>query len=188
MTTRARAEQLHVVELRDAGTMTSMSNRHIHRPRRPTAVGGAIAACLAGLLAVVSLAAQSGCGEDACQICAVSSGAVFAVSCSPSDLQSVVVTGPCAAMLSGAALNRGPYISVPCEIEGTAHFVLHFASGFTFERDVTFVKETPGCQGCAPHFRATEAPIVVNNPPSSSCLLPDAGDDARLSDAEAFTE
>lgn len=119
--------------------------------------------------------AELGCGGS-CGACAVSSGASFAVSCFPSDLQSVTVTGPCASTLPGAPLNGGPYIHVPCAAEGTSHFVLQFASGFTFEHDVTFTKESQGCAGCAPYFQASELPVVVNNPRSSTCASPDAGD------------
>jgi hypothetical protein len=156
-----------------------MGNRSTARIPRFRIVGSAITACFGGFLAIVSLTtAESGCGSDCGGGCTVSSNASFAVSCFPSDLQSVTVTGPCARTLPGAPLNGGPYINVPCAAEGTSHFVLQFASGFTFERDVTFTKESQGCAGCAPYFVPSELPIIVNNPRASTCTSPDAGNDS----------
>ena len=107
--------------------------------------------------------------------------ATFNLSCDPTDLTSVVLSGPCAgeASLSTYVVAGEPYVHIGSLSPGVCHVQLAFSNGFTYSADVTFVSQTddsgPGCPPCAAYIGPTQSMFVVNNP-STTCL--DAGLDA----------
>jgi hypothetical protein len=111
-----------------------------------------------------------------------------AESCGPTDLASVVVSGPCSigdASISNLAAS--PSLAISSPTPGVCHVTLTFATGFTYSADVTFIAQndgdTPGCpvwQYTAPTQRA----FTVNNP-STTCVDAgiDGGGDGSTEDA-----
>jgi hypothetical protein len=113
--------------------------------------------------------------------------AVFSLSCHPTDLTSVAVSGPCA--MNDASLANyvfGPYIDVSSPSPGMCHVELRFASGFTYSADVSFGLQMdsspPGCGQCPPHIGPIHGTFTVNNP-STTCV--DAGIDAGAGGLDA---
>jgi hypothetical protein len=115
--------------------------------------------------------------------CATEAYAVFDLSCGPTDLESVALSGACAAgdanPTSYVGGRDGQYVSVDSARPGICHVVLKFGTGFVYSKDVTFVEETlagpPGCPSCPPFVGAMGSVFAVDNP-SSTCV--DAGTDA----------
>lgn len=105
--------------------------------------------------------------------------AIFHLSCGPTDLASVVLSGPCSTGDAGiATLSGGASLGVFSSGAGVCHVTLKFATGFTYSADVTFVQQTqndpPGCPVW--HYLApTQRDFTVDNP-GTTCV--DAGLDA----------
>lgn len=109
---------------------------------------------------------------------------MFELSCAPTDLASISVSGPCA---TGDASNSqeplgptGTAVGVASPSPGVCHVVLLFATGFRYAADVTFVSQSdtppPGCP--VSHYTVpTQRTFTVNNP-SNTCV--DAGLDAGV--------
>jgi hypothetical protein len=137
-------------------------------------------ALLAALLAVVDACntTQVCCGE-----CPASRSAEFTLTCSSTDLQSVVATGPCAVPDASLASYVGSdTLLVPSQGPGDCHVELTFATGFTYSADVTFVSKPGGvCGGpqckCGDYIVPTSGPFTVNNP-STTCVDAAASDGA----------
>ena len=105
--------------------------------------------------------------------------AIFHLSCGPSDLVSVGLTGACATDdASPSDYVFGPTsgsLAIGSSLPGTCHVVLTFANGYVYAQDVTFAAQK-GLGGCCPDFIApTQQDFTVSNPPET-CT--DAGVDA----------
>jgi len=105
--------------------------------------------------------------------------AVFDLSCAPTDLVAVDVSGPCAtadASTAPADYVRGTQIGIGSATAGVCHLVLTFATGFTYAADVTFTKTADACG--ASIVQPTQASFTVDNP-TSTCTGggTDAGSD-----------
>ncbi len=106
---------------------------------------------------------------------------MFDLSCAPTNLTSVGVTGPCTSSLDG----DGPYteraVYVDGQGAGTCHVVLTFATGFTYATDVGFTSQTSwvcgsqSCGSCGEITFPTGGPYMVDNPIVSTCVSLDAG-------------
>lgn len=129
------------------------------------------------------LGSQDEPGPNCPLLCITGGLAELDLSCAHADLESVVVTGPCA---EGDAnpdnyLDRSntEYLFLGSPSPGVCHVQLEFGTGFTYSTDVTFASETqgyvPGCPECAPYVGPTQGTFVVDNP-SSTCG--DGGSDA----------
>jgi hypothetical protein len=110
-------------------------------------------------------------------VCIESATAVIQLSCDPTDLTSATVTGPCArdAGVQSLRIFPGGSLYVGSPTGGVCHVSLAFASGFTYETDVTFAMQTdnqPGCGNCPPYVGPTQSSFSVGNP-SNTCK--DAG-------------
>jgi len=109
--------------------------------------------------------------------------AVFRLSCGPTDLVSVVLSGPCSVGDAGSSSYLfGPEnasLAVSSPSAGVCHVTLTFATGFTYAADVTFTLQSqndpPGCPVW--HYTTPTQPTFVVNNPGSTCV--DAGLDAR---------
>jgi hypothetical protein len=134
-----------------------------------------------GLLVVMG----GGCAHYACPgFETANQSATFQLSCGPTDLVSVALSGPCSdgdASISDLAASASFGISSPSP--GVCHVTLTFATGFTYSADVTFILQndgdTPGCPVW--HYTApTQRAFTVNNP-STTCVGTglDAGSDGR---------
>jgi hypothetical protein len=107
----------------------------------------------------------------------------FELTCPRSDLTSVTATGPCALPDGGTSWAFGDssgcteqFIDVPSPTRtGVCHFVLTFATGYTFAKDVAFSQASGGCPGCPGYIGANVLLVNVPNPPDT-CLASDAGD------------
>jgi hypothetical protein len=114
--------------------------------------------------------------------------AIFQLSCGPTDLTSVSLSGACAtadASPTGDAFgSASASVAVTSPNPGQCHVVLTFATGFTYTADVTFTVQTdnggPGCPSST-YTAPTQQSFTVHNP-STTCV--DAGPDAP-SEAEA---
>jgi len=114
--------------------------------------------------------------------CSGVTDATFNLSCDPTDLTSVVLSGPCAtgeAGLSTYVVAGEPYVHIGSLGPGVCHVQLAFSNGFTYSAEVTFVSQTddsgPGCPPCPSYIAPTQSTFMVNNP-STTCQ--DAGPDA----------
>jgi len=140
---------------------------------------------LVGLVGLVGLGAcqadtvQYGCPSS----CIGAAYATFDLACSPNDLASVVATGPCAMPDAGVSYYTGTetelLVTVGSPEAGVCHVALRFATGFSYEQDVTFTSQadpTPkGCSPCPSFIGPTVGPWAVNNPSDTCVALPDAG-------------
>jgi hypothetical protein len=126
---------------------------------------------------------QAGDDSDGCALglfCNGGTDAIFDLSCGPTDLTSVVISGPCAtgdASLSNhVSGSESQYVSLSSPSPGVCHVELTFATGFTYSADVTFVSESVvGPCACPSSTAPTQNTFMVNNP-STTCV--DAGVDA----------
>jgi hypothetical protein len=109
-------------------------------------------------------------------LCIEGSSAVVELNCSATDLTSVTVTGACAGDAGARSLHAfGTSIYVFSQTAGVCHVSLTFASGFTYETDVTFATQTdniPGCGVCPPYIGPTQGSFAAHNP-GNTCV--DAG-------------
>jgi hypothetical protein len=103
--------------------------------------------------------------------------AEFRLSCAPTDLTSMSVSGPCSggdASVSDPPASTSLAISSPSP--GVCHVTLTFATGFTYATDVTFVLQSDDDTCPVWHYTApTQRTFTVNNP-GATCV--DAGLDA----------
>jgi hypothetical protein len=139
----------------------------------------------AAALALVAIVGIGGCTSTyACPGGCPSgnSPAAFDLSCGPTDLTSVILTGPCATGDTDPARylwDHGAGVSFTSPSPGVCHVELIFATGFTYSTDVTFTQVTdsspPGCQQCPSFIAPTQGFTAVHNP-SNTCV--DAGLDA----------
>jgi hypothetical protein len=111
--------------------------------------------------------------------CLENSSAALLLSCGPSDLTAVKLSGPCPPLGDGGvgeyvSGTTGRLVSFGATNAGTCHVTLVFATGYTFAADVTFLYASGGCPGCAQVLMPTTGSIMVNNP-NDTCLLPDSG-------------
>ncbi len=133
--------------------------------------GGAVLAGCSGDLPVGGNGSGGGCSVS-CP--GQSGGALFDLSCTPTNLAEVTVTGVCASRDAGSPYyveERGVWIySLRA---GACHVALRFSSGFTYAADVTFTSSTQ-TGGCCPgtYVSPTKDTFIVNNP-RSTCV--DAG-------------
>ena len=131
----------------------------------------ALRAAVVGVV-VVSVAA---CGERTCADGCISSTSVtFNLSCGPTDLTSVVLSGPCSTLDAGPGNylvgSTGRSLEFTSPSPGLCHVVLTFATGFTYSSDVTFASRSAGC--CPSYIAPTQPTFTVDNP-SATCA--DAG-------------
>ena len=126
---------------------------------------------------------QAGDDSDGCALglfCNDGTDAIFDLSCGPTDLTSVVISGPCAmgdaSPSNHVSGSESQYVSLSSPSPGVCHVELTFATGFTYSADVTFVSESAGGLCACPQSTApTQSTFTVNNP-STTCV--DAGLDA----------
>jgi hypothetical protein len=146
------------------------------------------------LLALVGLVGLAACQADTVQYgcpssCIGAAYATFNLACSPNDLASVVATGPCAMPDAGVDDYTGTesefLVAVGSPEAGACHVTLQFATGFSYEADVTFTSQADpvpkGCTPCPSFIGPTAGPWTVNNPGDTCVALPasaDAGADA----------
>jgi hypothetical protein len=104
---------------------------------------------------------------------ALSSGALFNLSCAPTNLAEVTVTGVCASDAGPSYYVKDSGVWVNSVRAGDCHVALWFSSGFTYSADVTFTV-TSQTGGCCPgtYVSPTKDTFMVDNP-SSTCV--DAG-------------
>jgi hypothetical protein len=127
-----------------------------------------------GLVVVFSI----GCSQGTCNTyVADNQSAILELSCGPTDLTNVALSGACSTgdagglkSVFGAMMNS---IAIASPSPGDCHVVLTFATGFTFSADLTFVSRTlkEGC-GTQVYTAPTQSMFTVNNP-SDTCV--DAG-------------
>jgi hypothetical protein len=136
----------------------------------------ALRLALLGLVVVSGI----GCGQTTCDAYVhANQPAILDLSCGPTDLTNVALSGPCSTGDAGGLDSVfGPKmnsIAIASPSPGDCHVVLTFATGFTFSTDLTFVSRTftdpPGC-GTQVYAAPTESTVMVNNP-SDTCV--DAG-------------
>jgi hypothetical protein len=125
------------------------------------------------LIVVCVLSGIGGCLEssrDCPLVCPEAGFATFHLACSPNDLVRVDATEPCANPDAGLDWYTGAAtrweVDVKRPVAGTCHIKLTFATGFTYERDVTFTAQAGGSAGCScpEHIAPTSGPFEVNNP------------------------
>ena len=115
-------------------------------------------------------------GPAPCDLEVENQPAIFDLSCGPTNVMSVTLSGACATDDTNPShYVFGPTsksIAVRSPNPGDCHVVLTFATGFTFSADVTFTSELGGC---APNSYTAPTPQThtVDNP-SDTCVL-DAG-------------
>jgi hypothetical protein len=136
----------------------------------------AFGAVLAGCSGEFPLGGNGGTGTNVCNVSCGSlyAGALLNLSCSPTNLAEVTVTGVCAmgdASPSYFVQDGGVWINSLSP--GECHVALRFSSGFTYSADLTFTSSTH-TGGCCPGTSVfpTKDTYAVNNP-SSTCV--DAG-------------
>jgi len=131
-----------------------------------------------------------GCSTDyGCPANSCSAGVspIFNMSCGPTDLTSVTLSGPCAtgdASPSNYVWGyHGMFLGIESSQPGVCHVELTFATGFTYSTDVTFALQPdptrPGCAPCPAFVGPTQGRFMVNNP-STTCVAAtsDAAPDA----------
>ena len=145
--------------------------------------------CVLALLLVLGVGCTS--GPPACPgFCSENTPATFTLTCSPTDLMDVSISGPCFGADAAPSTNLPHASSTSVQIgsptPGVCHVTLTFASGFTYSADVTFVSQTDpapsGCPTCSPYVTPTQRTFTVNNP-TTTCV--DAGAGASDSSADA---
>ncbi len=115
-----------------------------------------------------------------------SATATFYLACPLGDTSpvSVTITGVCAAPVSSVAPNyyAGPtFVEVWSKNAGECHVLLSFPGGFTYAQDVSFSTQTPQCGTAV--VAPSPSTFSVDNP-SSTCVAPDAGQDAGIGVSE----
>jgi|HubBroStandDraft_1064217.scaffolds.fasta_scaffold338919_2 hypothetical protein len=133
------------------------------------------------LFVVIGIGCQS---NNACPgFCSEDQSTMFDLSCAPTDLTSVAVSGPCStgdASSSNYASASSTFLAISSSSSGTCHVVLTFSTGFTYSADVTFVSQAdtqpPGCHGCPSYIAPTQRTFMVDNP-DATCIgaVHDAG-------------
>ena len=137
--------------------------------------GALTLAIAAGLLTVVGVCVSLGaCGSSSscCGSCDASEPAAIDLSCAPSDLARVTISGPCNSTFDadGAGAFTEKTLFVYGEKEGSCHVTLTFASGFVHAVDVSFTARTsyvcgsPACGSCGQITTPGSGPFTVNNP------------------------
>jgi hypothetical protein len=128
---------------------------------------------LLGLL----LTLLAGCGQATCNnYVAPDQPAILELSCGPTDLTDVSLSGSCStgdaglSSLFGSTTNS---LAVTSARPGDCHVILTFANGFTSSTDLTFVSQTLH-EGCVNEVYTvpTMRTVAIDNPPDT-CL--DAG-------------
>jgi hypothetical protein len=121
------------------------------------------------------------CDESPCAPgCETVGAATFLLSCSPNDLTSVTVSGPCGtadASLSPETGREQGVVAILSPSPGVCHIELTFSTGFTYASDVTFTSQSV-CS-CPSFIGPTGGPFVVDIP-GSACV--DAGADTGSED------
>lgn len=121
-----------------------------------------------------------GCGGHSCPaLCLANKPAVFQLSCGPTDLLNVALSGVCSVGDAGpSSYLFGPAsmsLAIHSSNAGNCHVSLTFATGFSYSADVTFTLQTdttyPDCHGCS-YTVPTQQTFIVDNP-SGTCM--DAG-------------
>jgi hypothetical protein len=128
-----------------------------------------------------------GCNHRDCSaVCEGNQAATFQLSCAPTNLTSVALSGVCSIGDAGpsnvgvSSVRASVFISSASP--GECHVVLTFATGFAYSADVTFTVQTDpvpaGCGTC-PYTVPNKPSFTVNNPPAT-CVDEglDAGGDA----------
>ncbi len=120
----------------------------------------------------------AGCSQSTCNSYVASNRpAILDLSCGPTDLTNVALSGACSTgdagglnNVFGATMNA---IAIASPRPGDCHVVLTFSTGFTFSADLTFVSQSLH-EGCSTQVYTvpTTQTVAVNNP-SDTCL--DAG-------------
>jgi hypothetical protein len=102
--------------------------------------------------------------------CITGAGVTLNLSCGPTDLTGLHLTGACAsAQTDGGAYGANDqWVGFGSEEAGACHYTLDFASGYSYSGDVMFTEQSPGC-GCPSYLAPSPATIDVPNP-SSTCL------------------
>jgi hypothetical protein len=103
----------------------------------------------------------------------VAESAVLDLSCSPPDLTSVAISGPCAAADASTAPSdyvRGNQITLFSGDGVECHVTLTFADGFVYSADVKFTSTTDSCG--TETIKPTQSTFKVKAP-GSTCA--DAG-------------
>jgi hypothetical protein len=144
------------------------------RFRRVTSVVQALRAAILGLLAI----SCTGCSKPECNTTDLGDEpAEFRLSCGPTDLTKVALSGPCSVGDAGlstylfAPASTSLYVTSP--VAGDCHVILTFATGFIFSADVSFtLTQTEACGAFASFTVPTQSIFMVDNP-SSTCV--DAG-------------
>jgi hypothetical protein len=137
-------------------------------------------------LLVVPCAGCSPTPADCSDVIPGNEPAIFNLSCGPTDLTSVALSGPCSTgdaspsnYLFGAVSKS---LAFDSPSPGRCHVFLTFATGFTYSTDVTFTSQTdtvpPGCH-VSSYTAPTQQTFTVNNP-GGTCVVhnADAGVDA----------
>ncbi|MGO8991691.1 MAG: hypothetical protein ACLQVI_00075 [Polyangiaceae bacterium] len=158
--------------------------------RRAAALSLFALPALAALLAFPA-SPTAGCsgGYDCSTACDANQSAIFVLSCAPSDLTSVALSGACAGPSSSPSNYLfGPsnvYLAITSANPGDCNVVLTFASGFTYSAVVNFEASSgasaSGCT-CSQFTLPAQHSYNVNNP-SATCA--DGGDDAGGDAGEA---
>jgi hypothetical protein len=125
-------------------------------------------------LAWAVLIGAAGCSSHhGCPVfCGVPVAATFDLSCAPTDLVSVSVSGVCATGDANPAnYMQGPgdtHLSIFSDRAGVCDLYLTFATGFTYSASVTFavIPSSDGCPSCA--IGPTQGHFAVGNP-SGTC-------------------
>lgn len=183
----------HVLELRAARRNVRLASLHAHldgRTRYTVCAAMSLSRWMPALL--VMFGCQSG-SPNCPGFCSEDRPATFMLTCAPTDLTDVSVSGPCSVADSSPSTFLSSPTSTSLEIgsagPGVCHVMLTFATGFTYSADVTFVSQTDpapsGCPSCSPYITATQRTFAVNNP-DATCLATgaDAGGDSRADAGE----
>jgi hypothetical protein len=127
---------------------------------------------VAGLVAFVGGCSSS---SDCSGGCEEGVPATYQLACTPNDLTSVAVSGPCSASTLTWAHQFGS-VELYSTSPATCSVVLTFATGFTYSTNVTFAWSGAQSCGCPPYI-AANGMTMVNNPSDTCHALPDAGGD-----------
>lgn len=148
-----------------------------------------LARCASAVLFVLGVGCTP--GPPACPgFCSENRPATFILTCAPTDVTSVSLSGPCSGADGGSSTyvpdSSSASVQVGSASPGVCHVTIMFSTGFTYSVDVTFVSQMDpapsGCGTCSPYVTATERTFTVNNP-STTCV--DAGAGASDSSADA---
>ncbi|MGA2448860.1 MAG: hypothetical protein ABTD50_09310 [Polyangiaceae bacterium] len=106
--------------------------------------------------------------------------AVLELACTPTDLSSVQVSGPCATADGSTAPGdfvSGTQVTISSDVAGDCQVTLTFATGYEYSTTITFTEETDGCGTSHVEPQANQVVIWVENP-ASTCV--DGGTDSGL--------